>query len=105
MILDPCPAGAGARPSAGLVILAAGVIPKQETFFPVSMACVGALLLTAVLVLGQAEGTALGGHYVVGRLQRLHEVPGARRPPRVGILLSLDFNEREGHRRASNSRC
>ena len=40
------------------------MIPKQETFFPVSMACVGALLLAAVLVLGQAEGTALGGHYV-----------------------------------------
>ena len=43
----------------GLVILAAGVIPKRETFFPVSMACVGALLLAAVLVLGQPEGTAL----------------------------------------------
>src|SRR5215211_4425077 len=47
-----------------LVILVAGVIPKHETFVPITMASVGALLVAGVLVLGQPEGTALGGHYV-----------------------------------------
>ena len=41
---------------AGLVILVAGVIPKQETFFPISMAVIGALIVTGMLVLGQPEG-------------------------------------------------
>ncbi|TCZ57161.1 NADH-quinone oxidoreductase subunit NuoN [Roseicella aquatilis] len=79
----------------GLIILAAGVIPKRDTFFPVSMACVGALLLTAVLVLGQSEGTALGGHYVAdafSSFMKLLAVSAAA----VGILLSLDYNEKEG---------
>ena len=79
----------------GLVILAAGVIPKQETFFPVAMACVAALLLTAVLVLGQGEGTALNGHYVADAFSgfmKFLTVSAAA----VGILLSLDFNEKEG---------
>ena len=80
---------------AGLVILAAGVIPKRETFFPVAMACVGALLLTAVLVLGQAEGTALGGHYVSDAFSGFMKFL-ALSAAAVGILLSLDFNEREG---------
>ena len=74
----------------GLVILAAGVIPKQETFFPVSMACVGALLLAAVLVLGQPEGTALGGHYVSdafsGFMKFLALSAAARRHPALARL-------------------
>ena len=79
----------------GLAILAAGVIPKKETFFPVSMACVGALLLAAVLVLGQPEGTALGGHYVSDAFSGFMKFL-ALAAAAVGILLSLDFNEREG---------
>jgi NADH-quinone oxidoreductase subunit N len=79
----------------GLVILLAGVIPKQETFFPVSMACVGALLLAAMLVLGQPEGTALGGHYVSDAFSGFMKFL-ALSAAAVGILLSLDFNEREG---------
>ncbi|MCB4822493.1 NADH-quinone oxidoreductase subunit NuoN [Roseicella aerolata] len=79
----------------GLIILAAGVIPKQDTFFPVSMACVGALLLAAVLVLGQGEGTALGGHYVADAFSNFMKVL-AIGAAAVGILLSLDFNEKEG---------
>jgi NADH-quinone oxidoreductase subunit N len=71
------------------------VIPKKETFFPVSMACVGALLLAAVLVLGQPEGTALGGHYVSDAFSGFMKFL-ALAAAAVGILLSLDFNEREG---------
>ncbi|MCO6416699.1 NADH-quinone oxidoreductase subunit NuoN [Siccirubricoccus sp. KC 17139] len=80
---------------AGLVILVAGVLPKQETFFPVSMACIGALLLAAVLVLGQPEGTALGGHYVADAFSgfmKLLAIAAAA----IGILLSLDYNAKEG---------
>ncbi|WP_149537363.1 NADH-quinone oxidoreductase subunit NuoN [Siccirubricoccus phaeus] len=80
---------------AGLVILVAGVLPKQETFFPVSMACIGSLLLAAVLVLGQPEGTALGGHYVAddfSGFMKLLAIGGAA----IGILLSLDYNTKEG---------
>src|SRR5690349_6998705 len=72
---------------AGLVILVVAVIPKRDTFFPVSMACVGALLLAAVLVLDQPEGTALAGHYVsdafAGFMKFLAISAAA-----VGILLS-----------------
>ncbi|MFC7477370.1 NADH-quinone oxidoreductase subunit NuoN [Dankookia sp. GCM10030260] len=79
----------------GLVILLAGVIPRKDTFFPVSMACVGALLLAAMLVLGQPEGTALGGHYVSDAFSGFMKFL-ALAAAAVGILLSLDFNEREG---------
>ena len=79
----------------GLVLLLAGVIPKKESFFPVTMGAIGALLFTAVLVLGQGEGTALGGHYVAdgfsGFMKVLTLVAAA-----VSLLLSIDFNEREG---------
>jgi NADH-quinone oxidoreductase subunit N len=78
-----------------LVILVAGVIPKQETFLPISMASIGALLVTGVLVLSQAEGTALGGFYVAdafSSFMKLLALGGAA----ICILLSLDFNTREG---------
>ena len=79
----------------GLVILAAGVLPKRDTFFPASMAVVGALLLAGVLVLGQEEGTAFGGQYVAdgfsGFMKLLVVLGGA-----LGLLLALDWNEKEG---------
>jgi NADH-quinone oxidoreductase subunit N len=78
-----------------LVILAAGVIPKQETFAPVTMACIGALLVAGVLVLSQPEGTALSGHYVADAFSgfmKLLAIGGAA----ICLLLSLDFNTREG---------
>ena len=49
----------------GLIILLAGVLPKRETYFPICMATIGALLLTAVLVLAQSDGSAFGGQYIV----------------------------------------
>ncbi len=79
----------------GLVILAVGVLPKRDTFFPTSMAVVGALLLTAVLVLGQEEGTAFSGQYVADSyssfMKLLTLLGGA-----LGLLLALDWNEKEG---------
>ena len=79
----------------GLLILLVGVIPKQDTCYPVSMAVIGAMLLTGVLVLGQAEGTALGGQYVAdafgGYMKLLALIGGA-----LGLLLAIDFNEKEG---------
>ncbi|MBU8538086.1 NADH-quinone oxidoreductase subunit NuoN [Falsiroseomonas tokyonensis] len=80
---------------AGLLILAAGVIPKKETFFPVSMAVIGAFVLTAVLVIGQGEGTAFLGQYVSDAFSRFAKVLillGAA----LGVVLSLDFNEKAG---------
>jgi NADH-quinone oxidoreductase subunit N len=80
---------------AGLLILAGGVIPKKETFFPVSMAVIGAFVLTAVLVIGQGEGTAFLGQYVADGFSRFAKVLillGAA----LGVVLSLDFNEKAG---------
>lgn len=79
----------------GLVILLLGVLPKRDTFFPASMAVTGALILTAALVLGQPEGTAFLGLYVSDAFARLAKVLilGAAA---LGLVLALDFNEKEG---------
>ncbi|WP_270933944.1 NADH-quinone oxidoreductase subunit NuoN [Falsiroseomonas oryzae] len=79
----------------GLLILLGGVIPKKETFFPVSMAVIGALVLTAALVLGQGEGSAFLGQYVSDGFSRFAKVLillGAA----LGLVLALDFNEKAG---------
>jgi NADH-quinone oxidoreductase subunit N len=80
---------------AGLLILLGGVIPRKETFFPVSMAVIGALIVTAALVLGQGEGTAFLGQYVSDAFSRFAKILillGAA----LGLTLALDFNERQG---------
>ena len=80
---------------AGLVILGVGVLPKRDTFFPSSMAVVGALLLVGVLVIGQEEGTAFGGQYVsdsFSSFMKLLTILGGA----LGLLLALDWNEKEG---------
>jgi NADH-quinone oxidoreductase subunit N len=79
----------------GLVLLLAGVIPKQETFFPVTMGAIGALLLAAVLVLGQGEGTALNGHYVADSFSGFMKILSLGAAA-ISLLVSLDFNEKEG---------
>jgi len=80
---------------AGLVILVAGVIPNRETFFPVSMAVIGALIVAALLVINQPEGTALGGQYVsdaYSGFMKLLALAGAA----LSMLLAIDWNEKEG---------
>ena len=79
----------------GLLLLLGGVIPRKEQFFPVSMGVVGALVLTAALVLGQGEGTAFLGQYVSDAFSRFAKVLillGAA----LGLVLALDFNEKAG---------
>jgi NADH-quinone oxidoreductase subunit N len=79
----------------GLLILLVGVLQRKEPFFPVAMAVVGALLIAAILVLGQAEGTAFLGQYVSNAFERFAKILillGAA----VAVLLSLDFNEKAG---------
>ncbi len=80
---------------AGLIAIVAGVIPKRDTTFPVAMGVLGALLLAAVLTLGQAEGTAMGGQYVADAYTRFAKILvllGAA----AGLVLSLDWNEKQG---------
>ena len=48
----------------GLAILLFGVMPKRDTTFACTMLVLGAFLVTGVLVIAQAEGTAFGGQYV-----------------------------------------
>jgi len=79
---------------ASLAILVAGVLPRRETYFPVSMAAIGALLLTAVLVLAQGEGVAFGGQYVADGFSRFMKVL-ALIAAALGLLLALDFNTKE----------
>ncbi len=80
---------------AGLVILLAGVLPKRESHLGVTMGVVGALLMTAVLVLNQGEGTAFAGQYVAdpfGAFMKLLSLLGAA----LCLVLALDFNEKQG---------
>lgn len=79
----------------GLVILLGGVIPKKDSFFPTSMAVIGALVITAVLVLGQGEGTAFLGQYVSDAFSRFAKVL-ILASAALGLLLALDFNEKAG---------
>jgi len=80
---------------AGTVILLIGVMPKANTFFACTLAVIGALLLAAVLVLGQGEGIALGGLYVADSFSSFMKVL-ALLGAALGLLLSLDFNARAG---------
>jgi len=79
----------------GLAAIVAGVIPKRDTSFPVAIGVLGALLVAAVLVLGQGEGTAMGGQYAADaytRFAKLLVLLGAA----AGLVLSMDWNAKEG---------
>ena len=80
---------------AGLAALLGGVIPKRDTSFAINMGVLGALLLAAVLVLGQAEGQAFNGQYVSDaftRFMKLLVLAGAA----LGLLMAMDWNVKEG---------
>ena len=77
-----------------LAMLVAGVMPRRDPSFPVTMGAIGATLLAAILVLGQADGAAFNGQYVADAFSRFTKVLvllGAA----LGLLLALDWNERE----------
>jgi NADH-quinone oxidoreductase subunit N len=79
----------------GLAILGVGVVQKRNAYYACSIAAIGAFLLTAVLVLGAAEGTGFGGQIVsdaFSRFSRVLILIGAA----AGVTLSLDFNAKEG---------
>jgi NADH-quinone oxidoreductase subunit N len=80
--------------TAGLAILAGGVIPKRDTTFACTMATLGAFLLAAVLVLAQPDGTAFNGQYVsdaFARFMKVLTLAGAA----LALLLALDWNRAE----------
>jgi NADH-quinone oxidoreductase subunit N len=79
----------------GLLILLGGVLPKKDSFFPTSMAVIGALVLAAALVLAQSEGTAFLGQFVADAFARFAKViilAGAA----LALALAIDFNEKAG---------
>jgi NADH-quinone oxidoreductase subunit N len=79
----------------GLAILVVGVIPKKDMTFPCTMAVLGAFVVTGVLIITQAEGTAFGGQYVAddfSAFMKLLSLAAAA----LGLLLALDWNEKEG---------
>ncbi|MBP0445677.1 NADH-quinone oxidoreductase subunit NuoN [Roseomonas sp. SSH11] len=81
--------------AAGLVLLLAGVIPKRDTTFPVTMGTLGALLIAAVLVMATPDGMAFGTQFVSDGFARFAKVLillGAA----SGLMLALDWNEKQG---------
>lgn len=80
---------------AGLAALVAGVLPKRDTSFAINMGVFGAMLLAAVLVMAQPEGTAFAGQYVSDaftRFMKLLVLAGAA----LGLLVAMDWNVKEG---------
>ncbi|WP_376090672.1 NADH-quinone oxidoreductase subunit NuoN [Roseomonas sp. CCTCC AB2023176] len=79
----------------GLVLLMVGVLPKADMTRPVTLGTLGALLITAVLVIAGPEGVAFGGQFISDAFARFAKVLvllGAA----AGLLLALDWNERQG---------
>ena len=83
---------------AGMAILMFGVFARGETFRAASMLTVGALLLTAVLVLSGVPGTGYHGLFTVdaytGFAKLLILVAVG-----FGVVMSLDYNEHANLRR------
>jgi NADH-quinone oxidoreductase subunit N len=78
-----------------LVLLVCGVLPKRDTSFGVTMGGVGALLVTAALVIGQADGTGFFGQYVsdaFARFTKLLVLVGSL----ATMILALNWNAKEG---------
>jgi len=80
---------------AGLGILLFGVLQRRDTTFGCSMLTLGALIVTALLVVTGGDGIAFGGQFTVDAFARLIKllvlVASA-----MAVMVSLDFNQREG---------
>jgi NADH-quinone oxidoreductase subunit N len=79
----------------GLVILVVGVIPKKDMTFPCTMAVIAAFVVTGVLVISQAEGTAFGGQYVADDFSAFMKLL-CLAAAALGLLMALDWNLKEG---------
>jgi NADH-quinone oxidoreductase subunit N len=82
----------------GLAILVFGVLQRRESFQICSMLTIGALLLTAVLVVAGAPGLAFNGQFLddhfsdfIKLLVLISSV--------MGVIVSLDYNEHANLRR------
>ena len=78
-----------------MAILIFGVLRKTESTFICTMLAVGALVLTAMLVVVAPVGYAYQGLFVVdgfARFMKLLILAGAA----LSLILALDYNEREG---------
>ena len=78
-----------------LVLLVCGVLPKRDTSFGVTMGGVGVLLVTAALVIAQADGTGFFGQYVsdaFARFTKLLVLLGSL----ATMILALNWNAKEG---------
>ena len=77
-----------------MAVLLYGVMQKKEAAFVSSMLALGALLVTAVIVLATPEGSAYRGLFVVdgfGTFMKLLILSGAG----LSIILALDYNRLE----------
>src|SRR5579875_297590 len=79
----------------GLGILIFGVLRKRDTSLICTMLCLGAFLLTAVLVLASPLGVAYQGQFAVdafSAFMKLLILAGAA----MAIIVALDYNRHEG---------
>jgi NADH-quinone oxidoreductase subunit N len=80
---------------AGMGILMFGVFRRGDTTFPCTMLTLGALLLTAVLVLATPDGSAFNGQFRVdafATFAKMLILLGAA----LALMLALDFNRQAG---------
>ncbi len=79
---------------AAMAILMFGVLTRRDSSFACNMLALGALLLTALLVLAAPPGSAYGGLFVVdafSRFAKLLVIAGSALP----LMLSIDYNRQE----------
>ena len=79
----------------GMVILMFGVLSRRDPSLPCNMLVLGALLVTALLVIATPDGHAYGGLFVVDAFSRFVKIlilVGAG----IALMLSLDYNRHEG---------
>ena len=81
-----------------MAVLIVGVLMRGHSFFVCSMLMVGAILLTAILVVGGTEGVGFAGQFTADRFSfyaKLLILIGSA----MGIVVSLDYAEHQNLRR------
>jgi NADH-quinone oxidoreductase subunit N len=80
---------------AGMGILVFGVLQKRDPAFFCSMLTLGALLVAGVLTLSVGQGSAYGGQFIVDDFSDFVKVL-ILASAALALILSIDFNAREG---------